>query len=68
MGGGGLGGSTPKTCWGMHLLDKIMILQGFKPTIQSLGVGYANRPKEGGMWHFPLYKGLCGFDLTTFVR
>ena len=51
--GGGLGGSGPKTHWGMRLLDKIMILQGVKLTIQPLGVGYANRPKWGGMWRFP---------------
>ena len=51
--GGGLGGSGPKTHWGMRLLDKIMILQGVKLTIQPLGVGYANRPKMGGMWRFP---------------
>ena len=45
--GGGLGGgSGPKTRWGMRLLDKIMILQGIKRTIQPLGVGYANRPKK----------------------
>ena len=44
--GGGLGGSGPKTHWGMRLLDKIMILQGVKLTIQPLGVGYANRPKK----------------------
>ena len=53
--GGGLGGSGPKTHWGMCLLDKIMILQGVELTIQPLGVGYANRPKKGGMWRFPLY-------------
>ena len=51
--GGILGGSGPKTHWGMRLLDKIMILQGVKLTIQPLGVGYANRPKWGGMWRFP---------------
>ena len=44
--GGGLGGSGPKTHWGMRLLDKIMILQGVKPTIQPLGVGYTNSPKK----------------------
>ena len=57
--GGGLGGSGPKTHWGMPLLDKIMILQGVKLTIQPLGVGYANRPLKrpwGGMWRFPLYR------------
>ena len=53
--GGGLGGSGPKTHWGMRLLDKIMTLQGVKLTIQPLGVGYANKPKVGGMWRFPLY-------------
>ena len=42
---GYLGVSGPKTHWGMRLLDKIMILQGFKLIIQPLGVGYANRPK-----------------------
>ena len=46
---GGLGGSGPKTHWGMHLMDKIMILQGVKQTIQPLGVGYANRPKKAKM-------------------
>ena len=50
------GGSGPKTHWGMRFLDKIMILQGVKLTIQPPGVGYANRPKKakmGGMWCFP---------------
>ena len=47
--GGGLGGSGPKTHWGMRFLDKIMILQGVKLTIQPLGVGYANRPKKAKM-------------------
>ena len=58
-GGGGLGGSGPKTHWGMRLLDKIMILQGVKLTIQPLGVGYANRPKkaqnEGNVAFSPIY-------------
>ena len=53
--GGSLGGSGPKTHWAMRLLDKIMILQGVKLTIQPLRVGYANRLKMGGMWRFPLY-------------
>ena len=44
--GGGLGGSGPRTHWGIRLLDKIMILQVVKLTIQPLGVGYANRPKK----------------------
>ena len=30
----------------MHLLDKVMILQGVKQTIQPLEVGYANSPKK----------------------
>ena len=47
--GGGLGGSGPKTRWGMRILDKIMILQGVKLTIQPLGVGYANSPKMAKM-------------------
>ena len=54
-----LGGSGPKTHWGMHLLDKIMILQGIKLTIQPLGVGYANRPKKaqnGGVCGMLLYR------------
>ena len=52
--GGGPGGSGPKTHWGMRLLDKIMILQGVKLTIQPLGVGHANRPKKAKMG------GVCG--------
>ena len=51
--GGGLGGVRTKNSLGVRLLDKIMILQGVKLTIQPLGVGYANRPKWGGMWRFP---------------
>ena len=57
---GGSRGSGPKTDWGMRLLDKIMILQGVKLTIQPFEVGYANRPKKaqngggGVMWRFPL--------------
>ena len=39
-----------------RLLDKIMILEGVKQTIQPLGVGYANRPKMGGYVAFsPTY-------------
>ena len=46
-GGAGVQGSLDqKTHCGMHLLDKIMILKGVKPTIQPLGVGYANRAKN----------------------
>ena len=69
--GGGLGGSGPKTHWGMRLLDKTMILQGVKKTIQPLEVGHAKSPKKaqrGGLWCFPVYTGLCCFDLTTSVR
>ena len=68
---GGLGGSGPKTHWGMRLLDKIMILQGVKLTIQPFGVGYANRPKKaknGGYVAFSPYIRLRSFDLTTFAR
>ena len=77
--GGCLGGSEPKTHWGMRLLDEIMILQGVKLTIQPLGVGYANRPKKaqnGGYAHvafspiyLPGYTYLYpGFDLITSAR
>ena len=69
--GGGLGGSGPKTHWGMCLLDKIMILQGVKLTIQPLGVGYAHRPKNaqnGGVCGIFPYIRLPGFDLTTSAR
>ena len=68
---GGSGGSGPKTHWGMRLLDKIMILQGVKLTIQPLGVGYANRPKKaqnGGVCGVFPYIRLPGFDLTTSAR
>ena len=69
--GGGRGGSGPKTHWGMRLLDKIMILQGVKLTIQPLGVGYANRPKKakmGGVCGVYPYIRRPGFDLTTCAR
>ena len=56
----------------MRLLDKIMILQGVKLTIQPLGVGYANRPKKaqngGGVCGVFPYIRLPGFDLTTSAR
>ena len=56
VGGGGVwGGSGPKTHWGMRLLDKIMILQGVKLTIQPLGVGYANRPKKAKMGGYVVF-------------
>ena len=50
-----------------------MILQGVKLTIQPLGVGYANRPKNakmggGGYVAFSPYIRLPGFDLTTSAR
>ena len=66
-----MGGSGPKTPWGMRLLDKIMILQGVKLPIQPLGVGYTNRPKMakmGGYVAFSPYIRLPGFDLTTSAR
>ena len=69
--GGVWGGSGPKTHWGMRLVDKIMILQGVKLTIQPLGVGYANSPKKakmGGYVAFSPYVRLPGFDLTTSAR
>ena len=69
--GGVWGGSGPKTHWGMCLLDKIMILQGVKLTIQPLGVGYANRPKQaqnGGVCGVFPYIRLPSFDLTTSAR
>ena len=68
---GGLGRSGPKTHWGVCLLDKMMILQGVKLTIQPLEVGYADRPKKaqkGGIWRFPLYTGLPGFNVTIYAR
>ena len=43
-GAGGGGGSGPKTHWGMCLLDRIMILQGVKQTIQPLEVRYRMGP------------------------
>ena len=65
------GGSGPKTHWGMRLLDKIMILQGVKPTIQPLGVGYANRPKKaqngGYVAISPIYAWLCSNNLCKVI-
>ena len=59
---GGRGGdSRPKTHWGVHLLDKIVILQGVQLAIPLGG-------KEGVVWRFLRYVGLCGFDLITSVR
>ena len=57
--GGGLGGSGPKTHCGMRLLDKIMILQGVKLTIEPLGVGYANRPKKAKMGGYVAFPPIC---------
>ena len=54
----GVRGPLPHGGWGVRLLDKMMILQGVKLTIQPLGVWYMNRPKKaqnGGVWCFPLY-------------
>ena len=40
-----------------------MILQGVEPTIQPLGVGYANRPKKAKMGGYvafsPIYASLA---------
>ena len=52
---GGFGGVRTKNSLGMRLLDKILILQGIKLTIQPLGVRYANSPKmaqKGGFVAF----------------
>ena len=72
MGGGGVwGGPDQKPHWGVRLLDKIMILQGVKLTIQPLGVGYANRAKNaqnGGVCGVIPYIRVPGFDLTTSAR
>ena len=61
--GGSGGGSGPKAHWGMRLLDKIMILQGVKLTIQPLEVGYANSPKKAKMGRYvafsPIYARLA---------
>ena len=70
VGGFGGGRSGPETHRGMRLVDKIMILQEVKQTIQPLGVGYANRLKKaqnGRMWRLPLYT-LAWLDLTTSAR
>ena len=59
---GDLGGSGPNTHREMHLLHKIMTLQGVKLTIKPLEVGQANSPQKtqiGGMGRFPLYMGLA---------
>ena len=55
--GGGLEGFRTKTHWVVCLLDKIMILQGVRPTIQRLGVGYANRPKKRD---YVVFSHICG--------
>ena len=55
VGGGGAGGSGPKTHWGMCFLDKIMILQRVKLTIQPLEVGYANGPKKATMGGYVVF-------------
>ena len=56
----GLGGGGPETHRGMCLLDKIMIVQGVKLTIQPLAVGYANRPKKAQN------RGVCG--VFSYIR
>ena len=45
-GGGAMVASKTNNHRGIRLFDKIMILQGVKPTIPPLGVGYANRRKK----------------------
>ena len=70
VGGGGVWvRSGPKTLWGMHLLDKIMILQGVKLTGQPLGIGYANQPKKaqnGGVCGgFPYIRACLANTATT---
>ena len=57
--GGVWGGSGPKTHWGMRLLDKIMILQGVKLTIQPLRVGYAHRPNKAKMGGYVAFSPIC---------
>ena len=58
-GGGGLGMSGPKSHWAMHLLDKVMILQGVQRKVKTrefmrehLGgqedVGVGGRRRRGG--------------------
>ena len=64
------GGSMPKGHWGIHSLDKTMILQGVKQTIQPVEVGYANSPKKaqkGGMRCFPLYAWLSSNNLCKVI-
>ena len=56
----GGGGSGPKTHWGMRLLDKIMILQGVKLTIQPLEVGYADRPKKAQKGGYMVFSHIYG--------
>ena len=58
--GGGLGGSGPKTLWGMRLLDKIVILQAVKQTIQPLEVGYVNNPKKAQNWGYVAFSPIYG--------
>ena len=69
--GGSGGGSGPKTHWGACLLNKIMILQGVKLTIQPLAVGYVNTPKKaqnGGYVVFsPTYARLGSNNLYEVI-
>ena len=53
-GGGGAGGQNRKNHWGINSSPKMMVLQGVRHPIPSLGVCYANDPKRGGggaIWH-----------------
>ena len=69
--GGGLGGVWTNNHWGMHFLDKIMILRRVKRTIQPIGVVYVNRAKRaengGPCGVFP-YIREPGLDLTTSAK
>ena len=62
--GWGGGVRTKKTHWGMHLLDKIIILQGVKLIIQPLGVGYAKRPKKAQNGGVCGGRGGCLYDIV----
>ena len=66
--GGGLGGSASKTHWGIHLLDKIMILQRVKQTIQPFEVGHANSPKKVQMGGYVAFsRGVYGRAYVALI-
>ena len=56
--GGVWGGGLDQKLIGC-LLDKIMILQGVKLTIQPLGVGYAIRPKKAQNGGYVAFSPIC---------